>query len=82
VSYYWFLEVNPVDWEVTNTLIELGATHVSTNMLGDKHIRRFVKNISDEEATLLILQFGDRISIWKVSSQEEEGLRSRGFIKS
>lgn len=82
MKYYWFLEINPIDWEVTNTLIEIGATHVSTNMLGDSHIRRFIKEITDEEATMLTLQFGDRISIWKVSAKEEMDLRSRGFIKS
>ena len=80
MKYYWLLEVNPIDWDATNTLIEKGCTHVATNMMGDSHIRLFIKNISEQERTLLTLSLGDKVSIWPVSLNEEIDLRNRGYI--
>jgi len=80
VKYYWLLEVNHVDLEATTTLEELGATHVVTNTMGSESIRRYIMELSGEEATAIVLRFGDKITIWPVSGPEEVSLRERGFI--
>lgn len=84
MRYYWLLEINAIDGGDVNAALaeELGAIHVSTNVLGGSHIRRYIKMISEEEATALTLMVGDRVSIWPVSEEERKELISRGYINS
>jgi hypothetical protein len=79
-KYYWLLEVNPMDWDTTDGLIEDGAIHISTISMGDQHIRRYVKKLTEQEVVVLKLQYGHRISIDILSSRERAMLIDRGYL--
>jgi predicted RNA-binding protein with PUA-like domain len=81
MKYYWLLEASPKDWDVTNDLLAMEATRVSTNTFGNDHVRRFIKCLSDEDVVMMKLQYGHRLSIYPVTTQESTNLIDRGYIK-
>jgi predicted RNA-binding protein with PUA-like domain len=82
MKYYWLIECDPKDWDVTNSLLNMEATHIATNSFGNYFVRRFIKKLTDEEATLLTLQYGHRLAIYPVTDNESIHLKDRGYMKS
>lgn len=82
MKYYRFHEYNPDEWDNTETILAMGATHYGTNMIGDVVLRKFVIRLSEEDVLAAILKFGDKVDISLMKKDEIEFLKAQGYIKS
>ena len=82
MKYYWILEKNPEDWDVTDALLAMGAVHVSTTTFTFYHVRRFIKQLTEEEIILLMLKYGHCLTTRPATEDDMLSLKVRGHIKS
>lgn len=81
MKYYRFHEFNPDNWDNTEAILAMGATHYGTNMFGDIVIIKFVIQMSDEDAVASKLRFGNSVDIHEMSQNEILVLRDTGYIR-